>query len=60
MRKRNDETTGDCADWCGEGEYAVRLEGGKHVGVERGSEDSGVDERRVPIVVGHDKGTSLH
>jgi hypothetical protein len=42
------------------GEYTVRLEGSKHVGVERGSEDSGVDERRVPIVVGHDKGTSLH
>src|SRR5258708_6667034 len=41
------------------GEYAVRLEGSKHVGVERCGEDVGVDERRVPVV-GHDKGTRVH
>ena len=40
------------------GEYAVRLEGGKDVWVERGGENGGVDKRGGPIVVGHVKGTS--
>jgi hypothetical protein len=43
----------------GRGEDAIGLEGGEDVGVEGGGEDGGVDERRMPVVVGHDKGESL-
>src|SRR5260221_6589806 len=41
-------------------EDTVCLEGGEYVGVEGGGEDSGVDEGRMPIVVGHVKGQVLH
>lgn len=41
--------------WERTGENTVGLEGGEDVVIERSGENGGVDEGRLPVVVGHDR-----